>query len=357
MIYMKSSAIPAFLMLAVALAVDSASAFVASSATSFRRTLTFVGYRSTATSDATSEAAPFGVDSFYDHFTDVKLNAKNIATDDPTQVEFVSLEEAKKEITEPNEAQQQAIAAGFAASSHYPFAAMMQGSAAYIADHAGKIAVFHLPGEILEGPSSNAVLARHCALLVARHENCHCYGLSLPRVRSVQDDDSCTMEYAHECHNVLKVTDRETLRNVEEEAGYLRTEIERKLNRCLRIHGASVHSNDGSAPPEGNVVSGNFYTGQQIGHVRGEDYQYTGFAKETHTRNIMQVLNNNDVVVLTTVGLSPMGELVNVNGYHLAATVAASLGASKLIYMANQGCVLQRKGDRHSHSRTPAIVC
>ena len=138
------------------------------------------------------------------------------------------------------------------------------------------------------------------------------------------------------------MTDRATLRTVEEEAGYLRTEMERKLNRCLRAHSGTISSDDHrAAAPDGNVVSGNFYTAKRYGEIRGENFQYTGFAAETHTENILQVLQNDDVVLLSTVGLSPMGELVNVNGYHLAATVAASTKASKLIYLSNQSCLLQ----------------
>lgn len=153
------------------------------------------------------------------------------------------------------------------------------------------------------------------------------------------------------------------MRSVEEEAGYLRTEIERKLNRCLRAHGGTAHSSDGdptAAPPNGNVVSGNFYTAQRFGEIRGEDFQYTGFAAETHTENIHQVLNSNDVVLLSTVGLSPMGELVNVNGYHLAATVAASLKASKLIYHSNNSCLLKLlskdEGSDDQKQQQPPII-
>jgi hypothetical protein len=34
--------------------------------------------------------------------------------------------------------------------TEFPFAAMMQGSAVYIAAHAGKVAVFHIPGDLIE---------------------------------------------------------------------------------------------------------------------------------------------------------------------------------------------------------------
>jgi amino-acid N-acetyltransferase len=130
------------------------------------------------------------------------------------------------------------------------------------------------------------------------------------------------------------------LRKVEEEAGYIRFEVERKLNRCLKLHGGI-----GSDSATGNVVGGNFYSARAFGKVRGEDFEHTGYVNTVHADNIRQTLDNNDVVLLTTVGNSPTGgDSVNVNGHHLAANVASALGAYKLIYMANEGSVLSQKG-------------
>lgn len=237
--------------------------------------------------------------------------------------------------------EQQAADASVLASMHsdYPFAIMMQGSAPYIAAHAGQIAVFHLPGEILEHDKQADQLFSDMALAWL-------LGMKIVIVVGCRYDmDVCDLDFInhpHECHNSLTVTDRESLRRVEEEAGYLRTEVERKLNRYLRMHGGVTSSKDRPAP-EGNVVSGNFYTAQRFGEIRGEDFEYTGFTSSVNTKRINQVVGNNDIVLLTTVGLSPMGELVNVNGYHLTATVASSLEAYKLIYFSNEGTVLQRK--------------
>jgi acetylglutamate kinase len=38
------------------------------------------------------------------------------------------------------------------------------------------------------------------------------------------------------------------------------------------------------------------------------------------------------------------GDLVSVNGYHLAASVASALNAYKLVFMANEGSILHKKG-------------
>lgn len=225
-----------------------------------------------------------------------------------------------------------------ASGSHYPFAMMMHQAAPFIAQHAGQTAVFHIPGEILEDEKSSNALFSDMALA-------YMLGMRLVIVAGCRySTDTCDFNNPHACSNSLAVTDAETLRHCEEEAGFLRTEVERKLNRCLRVHGGCISTEDAPAP-EGNVVSGNFYTASRFGRIRDQDFQYTGYTEGVHVKNIERILDSNDVVLLTTVGVSPLGELVNVNGYHLTATVAAALNAYKCIYMSNEGTVLRKKDD------------
>ena len=301
-----------------------------------------------------------------------------LPTADPSQIEFVTPDvvlSMENGDMDPNASEKAMIDAWMSNmhpqsnNGHYPFAAMMQGSGPYIANHAGKIAVFHIPGDILDSATtiSPSSQKKYCDALLQDIALCWLLDMKIIIVVAVQysaavqhsnhlnDNDDVengepvataksngNILFAHECHNALKVTSQTTLRYVEEEAGFLRTELERKLNRCLRAHhGLGDHHTNRA--PEGNVVSGNFYTAHRFGTVRGVDYEYTGYASETHTKNIEQVLDKNDIVLLSTIGLSSMGELVNVNGYHLAATVAASLKASKVIYIASQGSVLRSK--------------
>ena len=305
-----------------------------------------------------------------------------LPTADPSQIKFVTPDTVllmENSGIDPNLSEKAMIDAWMSNmnpqsnNGHYPFAAMMQGSGPYIANHAGKIAVFHIPGDILDTTAtmaSSSPQKKYCDALLQDIALCWLLDMKIIIVVAVQysaavlnsnhqknDDDiensepatssmlNNNMLLAHECHNSLKVTSQTTLRYVEEEAGFLRTELERKLNRCLRAHhGLGDHHTNRA--PEGNVVSGNFYTAHRFGTVRGVDYEYTGYASETHTKNIRQVLDKHDIVLLSTIGLSTMGELVNVNGYHLAATVAASLQASKVIYIASQGSVLCSKKEQ-----------
>ncbi|GKY99744.1 hypothetical protein MPSEU_000928300 [Mayamaea pseudoterrestris] len=267
---------------------------------------------------------------------------------DPSQVEFVNVEQdfllraAEESSRQLESFDTDNTSTG--SSSNYPFAKMMHLCAPYIASHSDQTAVIHIPGEILDASNGKEADQLFSDMALA-----WLLGMKLVLVTGCRyDADTCDVEeieHAHTCHNSLKVTDADTLRRTEEEAGYLRTEVERRLNKSLRVHGGVASTSSSSSPAlEGNVVSGNFYTAQQFGTVRGNDFQYTGFASKVATENIRQHLRNNDVVLLTTVGHSALGECVNVNGYHLSAFVASQLEAYKLVYMSNEATVLQSNG-------------
>jgi hypothetical protein len=154
-------------------------------------------------------------------------------------------------------------------SGHYPCSIMMQDCAPFIAAHAGEIVVFHLPGDLLENSQQSNSLLSDIAIA-------YLLGMKIVIVIGTRSDsDSCSLDFSrpHECHNALKVVDEHSLRRLEEEAGYLRTEIERKLNRCMHMqsHGHNM---------EGNIVSGNFYTARRYGRIRGQDFQFAGFVNE-----------------------------------------------------------------------------
>ncbi len=55
------------------------------------------------------------------------------------------------------------------------------------------------------------------------------------------------------------------------------------------------------------------------------------------------VHETHDIVLLTSLGVSPSGEIFNVNSEFLAATVAGAMGASKIIYFNVHGTSFQNK--------------
>ncbi|EEC50022.1 predicted protein, partial [Phaeodactylum tricornutum CCAP 1055/1] len=226
-----------------------------------------------------------------------------------------------------------------------PFVSMFRGSANYIANHRNTLAVYHIPGGLLDQPGNNVfrdlmndialtwLLGMKIVLVVGcRHQ-------IAKRVAQHQSDSS--LEENLQSRHGLRVTDEKTLRIVKEEAGYVRFEVERQLARSLRMQGGGMGNapgvgSTGQGYYDGNVVSGNFYSAQPFGILDGVDFKYTGFVRRVEVEWIRQKHNNRDICLMTTLGVSPSGEVFNVNSEALAASVAGALEASKVIYFTEQ---------------------
>jgi amino-acid N-acetyltransferase len=75
----------------------------------------------------------------------------------------------------------------------------------------------------------------------------------------------------------------------------------------------------------------------------GVDYQYTGFVRRVEVEKIRQLHASRDICLLTTLGVSPSGEVFNVNSESLAAIVAGAMEASKVVYFTEQEIYLRHK--------------
>jgi amino-acid N-acetyltransferase len=230
--------------------------------------------------------------------------------------------------------------------SQLPFVHMFRGSANYIANHRNTLAVYHIPGDLmdLQDPGVFRDLMNDVALTWL-------LGMKIVIVVGCRYQIEKRMPN-REKHFGMTITDREVLRVVKEEAGYVRFEVERQLARSLRMQGA-VDGSSSSGDFDGNVVSGNFYSAQPFGILDGIDYKYSGFVRRVEVEKIRQVHQSRDIVLLTTLGVSPSGEVFNVNSESLAATVAGSLGASKIIFFTEKEVELRHKefGNKIQHLR------
>jgi len=212
------------------------------------------------------------------------------------------------------------------------FVDMFRGSANYIASHRNSLVVYHIPGDLMdENPGGFRDLMNDISLTWL-------LGMKVVIVAG------CRYQIEKRLHNRkshlgMVVTDNDSLRVVKEEAGYVRFEVERQLARALKGSRGGKVTEGG----EGNVVSGNFYSSQPFGVLDGVDYKYSGFVRRMETEKIHQVLKNKDIVLLTTLGFSPTGEVFNVNSEYLAAFAGGALGASKLIYFLEKDVALRHK--------------
>ena len=226
------------------------------------------------------------------------------------------------------------------------FIEMFRGSANYIASHRNSLAVFHIPGDLMdENPTGFRDLVNDISLSWL-------LGMKIVIVagctfqvnkRHKQNNDG-----RHK-HMGMVITDPESLRIVKEEAGYVRFEVERQLARALKSGSSgnkfngNGNGNDGSNIVGGHVVSGNFFSAQPFGVLDGVDYEYSGFVRRMEVNKIHQALQNRDIVLLTSLGFSPTGEVFNVNSEYLAAYAAGELGASKIIYFLQKNAALRHK--------------
>ena len=103
---------------------------------------------------------------------------------------------------------------------------------------------------------------------------------------------------------------------------------------CIVLNNADVIYSGRPGQSGINVVSGNFfYSAKPFGVRQGVDYQLTGEVRKVEVDNIKKRLESGDVVLLTSLGYSPSGEVFNCQSESLAAECAARLSAAKIIYL------------------------
>ncbi|PAU88356.1 amino-acid N-acetyltransferase [Pseudomonas sp. WN033] len=123
-------------------------------------------------------------------------------------------------------------------------------------------------------------------------------------------------------HNDLRITDLDTLTCVMDAVGSLRIAIEARL--CTAPSGQRSRL---------RVVSGNFVTAKPIGVVDGVDFHHTGEVRRIDRKAISQHLDEQSIVLLSSIGYSPTGEVFNLACEDVATSAAAALNADKLILL------------------------
>ncbi|AQZ94624.1 amino-acid N-acetyltransferase [Halopseudomonas phragmitis] len=123
-------------------------------------------------------------------------------------------------------------------------------------------------------------------------------------------------------HNDLRITDLDTLACVMDAVGSLRIAIEARL--CTAPSGQRSRL---------RVVSGNFVTAKPIGVVDGVDFHHTGEVRRIDRKAISQHLDEQSIVLLSSIGYSPTGEVFNLACEDVATSAAAALNADKLILL------------------------
>jgi amino-acid N-acetyltransferase len=93
------------------------------------------------------------------------------------------------------------------------------------------------------------------------------------------------------------------------------------------------------------VTGGNFITARPVGVVDGVDYQFTGAVRKIIADEINADLDQQNVVLITPLGVSPAGEIFNLCMEEVAEAVAIAVKAEKLIYLCDAPGLLDGDGE------------
>ncbi|KAF8060080.1 NAGS2 [Scenedesmus sp. PABB004] len=200
----------------------------------------------------------------------------------------------------------------------------------YIAGHRARTFVVVIPGEVVLREDLLAALVSDLALL-------HGLGIRLVVVLGASPQiDAALAEGGVESVFVggYRVTDAAVLGAAVEAAGRSRTAVEQFLSRGPSVPVFRRHAKGETEMhfgPALNVVSGNYVAAKRRGILDGVDFGYTGEVRFVARDAIRRQLDNDNIVLLSNLGFTAGGEVLNCNTYDVGLHASIELGADKLI--------------------------
>jgi amino-acid N-acetyltransferase len=214
------------------------------------------------------------------------------------------------------------------------FVADIRQAAPYIKAHRGSTMVIAFGGEALaEGFDQ---LANDITLLTTLGIRLVLVHGARPQIEQRLKQRGAEIRYV----KGLRVTDDEALASVKDAVGSLRVDIEAKLSMGVinsTVTGAHV-----------GIASGNFVIAKPLGVRDGVDYCHTGEVRRIDATGIHQQLEAGRIVLLSSIGYSPTGEIFNLSAEEVATAAAVALHADKLVLLV-EGAGLRDSRRRHIH--------
>jgi len=217
-------------------------------------------------------------------------------------------------------------------------------AAPYFEGHRGRTFVIAIPSEVVENEDIFFTILEDVLVLSG-------LGIKLVIVYGCSTIVTRTLtERGLETKSVggYRVTNSSAMQVAMEVAGMVQLEIEARLSRGPSVSVVRRHTRGSSkfhyAPPV-NVVSGNYTTAKRRGIVNGVDFGHTGQVRFVQRAAISKQLDAGNIVVLSNIGFSAVGEVLNCNIHDVASHAAIELKADKLICLHDREETRQELGE------------
>ncbi len=199
------------------------------------------------------------------------------------------------------------------------FVASIRQAAPYIEAHRGRTVVITFGGEALADDFEQ--LVNDISLLNILGIRLVLVHGARPQIEQRLRQQGAEIRYV----NGLRVTDDKALASVKDAVGSLRVDIEAKLSMGL--------VNSPLAGTRVGIATGNFVIARPLGVRDGVDYCHTGEVRRIDADGIHQQLDAGRIVLLSSIGYSPTGEIFNLSAEEVAGAAAVALHADKLVLL------------------------
>jgi len=205
-------------------------------------------------------------------------------------------------------------------------------SSPYINSHRGKTFVLHLPGEAIDHQNFGNIIKDVLLLNSLGIQLVIVFGAAIQIDRHLAKENLSSISHAQ-----IRITSSEILPLIEEVIGKIRFNLEASLSKGVVNAPEGLH--------DVLVSSGNFLKAKPLGIVDGQDFQHTGSIRKVNTHALRHQLDANAIVLISPLGISPSGEIFNINSKEIATEVAAALQAEKLIFLCKDHGITDDKGE------------
>jgi amino-acid N-acetyltransferase len=144
-----------------------------------------------------------------------------------------------------------------------------------------------------------------------------------------------------------RITTEPMLQHVIEINGFVKTKIEAALS-------SNIYK-DSIIKSELKISSGNFLMAKPQGIINGTDMKHTGEIREINNEDILKKLDQDEIVLASPIGYSPIGDIFNLSYENVACEIAIAINAEKLIYCTEDNGIQNLDGDFLSEITLPMI--